>query len=535
MMLRHAFLFLAGAVLAAAQAPNPPADLKSNPAPTATAVNPALPTLYIAGDSTAAKGKGEHQQGWAEPFADYFDPAKINVVNRARGGRSSRTYITEGLWDAIVGALKPGDTVLIQFGHNDGGALNDEPPPPLRARGSLKGLGEETREIDNVLTKKHEVVHTFGWYMRKMIDDVKAKHATAIVLSPTVRDLWHDGHVERGPGHYTQWSYDVAKAEAVPFIDVTNVVADEFETMGPSAVKALYEQDFVHFNAEGADLHARAVVAGLKGLRPSPVEKVLSAKGAAVPADRFAWLRLARPADPKLPSLFLVGDSTVRNGRGDGAGGQWGWGDFLAPYFDTSRINVVNRAVGGTGIETFRTFGHWANTLRLIKPGDFVMIQFGHNDNPPRGPLPGIGEETEERVNPRTKQKETVHTWGWYLRQYLDEIQAKGATPIVCSLVPRKIWREGRVVRNKDTFAGWAAEVAADRHVAFIDLNERIAERYDSLGPEKVDALFADPHTHTSEAGAKIGAACVIEGLHALAVDPLAPYLRQKNDSSLPQ
>jgi hypothetical protein len=149
-----------------------------------------MPTLFIAGDSTAAKGKGESQQGWAEPFADYFDKAKINIANRARGGRSSRTFITEGLWEQIVTDLKAGDIVLIQFGHNDGGALNDEPPPPLRARGSIPGLGEETKEIDNVITKKHEVVHTFGWYLRKMIAETKAKGATPIVLSLTIRNVW---------------------------------------------------------------------------------------------------------------------------------------------------------------------------------------------------------------------------------------------------------------------------------------------------------------------------------------------------------
>jgi lysophospholipase L1-like esterase len=74
------------------------------------------------------------------PFADYFDPTRVNVVNRARGGRSSRTFVTEGLWDQLMASVKPGDIVLIQFGHNDGGAINDT----NRARGSLRGIGDET-------------------------------------------------------------------------------------------------------------------------------------------------------------------------------------------------------------------------------------------------------------------------------------------------------------------------------------------------------------------------------------------------------
>ncbi len=186
-----------------AQAPAPVSVSGQSPAG-------AVPTIFIAGDSTAARGAGERQQGWGEPFAAYFDPAAIAVQNRARGGRSSRTFVSEGLWDQLMADVKAGDTVLIQFGHNDGGPINDEPPPPLRARGSLPGLGEETREIDNVLTKRHEVVHTYGWYMRKMIADVKAKGAQPIVLSLTVRNRWTAGRIERGSGRYSLWAFDIA-------------------------------------------------------------------------------------------------------------------------------------------------------------------------------------------------------------------------------------------------------------------------------------------------------------------------------------
>ena len=257
-------------------------------------LDPALPTIFIAGDSTAARGRGQAQQGWGVPAADYFDPSRVNVANRALGGRSSRTFITEGAWGRLLREVKAGDIVLIQFGHNDGGALNDEPPPPLRARGSLPGLGAETREIDNVLTKRHEVVHTFGWYLRKMVEDAKAAGASPILLSPTVRNIWADGRIERGLGRYGGWSAEVARAEGVPFVDVSGLVADRLEVLGAGKTKEFYEQDHTHFNAAGADLHAAAAVAGLKSLRPSPIAKFLSAKGEAV-APAF-------PASPSVPT-----------------------------------------------------------------------------------------------------------------------------------------------------------------------------------------------------------------------------------------
>jgi lysophospholipase L1-like esterase len=250
-------------------------------------------------------------------------------------------------------------------------------------------------------------------------------------------------------------------------------------------------------------------------------------------SERFhaqeARLHLPVPANAKLPTLWLVGDSTVRNGHGDGANGQWGWGEPLVDFFDASKINVVNRAIGGLSSRNFITEGHWDEVLGMMKPGDVVLIQFGHNDGGPlddparaRGTIPGIGEETREIENPILKMHETVHTYGWYLRKYVEDAKAKGVTPILCTLIPRKIWKDGKIVRNADTYAGWAREVAAEEKVGLIDLNERIAKRYDALGEAAVEPLFGDPHTHTSRAGAELNAEVVVQGLKALAHDPVA-------------
>jgi lysophospholipase L1-like esterase len=512
-------------------------DLAVNPQAVENALNPSLPTIFVAGDSTAAKNNGRPIQGWGVPFADYFDAAKVNIANRARGGRSSRTFITEGLWDKLLAEVKPGDFVLIQFGHNDAGAINAEPPGsnrPLRARGSLPGLGEETQAIDNVLTRRHEIVHTFGWYMRRMIADTKAKGATPIVLSPTIRNIWTDGKVERALGDYRRWAHDIAEQAGVPCVDVTRILADEYQPMGPAKMAANYQRDHTHTNAAGADFAAAAVVAGLKGLHDGPkFADFLSAKGRDIAADPIGWLNLPEPADPRLPTLFLIGDSTVRNGRGDGANGQWGWGDELASHFDLARINVVNRAIGGLSSRTFLTQGHWGRVLLLLKPGDFVVMQFGHNDNGPlndtsraRGTIKGTGDETQAIDNLLTHQHEIVHSYGWYLRHYIREARAHGAIPIVCTPIPRKQWQDGKIKRNQAGYGGWALEVAREENAPCIDLGELIAERYEAMGAAKVDPLFADGHTHTSLEGARINAAIVALALSALPGDPLGAYLK---------
>ncbi len=485
-----------------------------------------VPTIWVVGDSTASN---VNHRGWADPFANYFDQAKVRTVNRARAGRSSRTFLTEGLWEKVRAELKPGDTVLIQFGHNDGSA-----PDKDRARGSLPGLGDESKEF-TLPNGKQETVFTFGHYMRQIIAEARAAGAQPVVLGLTVRSIWKEGKVERANGQFSQWSAAIAKTAGLPFIDVTNAIADQYDKLGEEKVKPWFPEDHTHTSPEGAEFTASLVVAGLKGSN-SPLAAFLSEKGLAVEKYPSALvttgLRLPEPRDPKLPSLLLIGDSTVRNGRGDGANGQWGWGEPLVDHFDTTKINVVNRAVGGLSSRTYLTGGHWDKVLAMMKPGDVVLMQFGHNDNGPlddaaraRGTLKGAGEETREVDNPITKQHEVVHTYGWYLRKFIRDAKAKGATPIMCTLIPRKTWKDGKIARSND-YAKWAAEVAAQENVEVVDLNERIAARYDALGAEKVEPLFGDEHTHTSRAGAELNAETVIEALRSLKTNPVASYLK---------
>ncbi|MBN1361699.1 MAG: rhamnogalacturonan acetylesterase [Sedimentisphaerales bacterium] len=505
------------------------------------------PTLFVVGDSTASNSR---DLGWGSHLGKYFDADKVAVVNRARAGRSSRTFITEGLWDAVLADMKVSDFVLIQFGHNDGGLINDA----RRARGSLPGLGEETREIDNLQTGQHEVVHTYGWYMRKMIAETKAKGATPIVLSLTVRNEWPAGRVERGSGRFSQWAAQIAQTESVAFVDAMNIIADQYELLGRVRVAEFFPIDHTHTSAEGANLNAILIVSGLKANTQdvASLQGMLSAEGQAItPCSANCivkqveetmtapWMPEALPeSDPNLPTLFLIGDSTVRTGtRGDGANGQWGWGAPIMDYFDRTRINVENRALGGTSSRSYQTLGLWEKVLADMKPGDFVIMQFGHNDSGPlndrqraRGTIKGNGDETEEIDNLLTGKHEIVHSYGWYLRKYITEAKAKGATPFVCSLIPRNRWQDGRVNRSSEDYALWAAQAAQAESVGFIPLNDIIADRYEQIGMDRVTALYFPPRetTHTNACGARFNADCVVEGLKALDGCPLVAYLKDR-------
>jgi unsaturated rhamnogalacturonyl hydrolase len=273
----------------------------------------------------------------------------------------------------------------------------------------------------------------------------------------------------------------------------------------------------------------KVLAGGIRTIYPQAVEPLPPPALAPTDPTLNAHLNLPVPANAALPTLFLVGDSTVRNGKGDGANGQWGWGEPLSAYFDSTRLNVVNRAIGGRSSRTYITEGHWDEVLALLKPGDVVLLQFGHNDSGPlddtaraRGTIPGVGDETREIENPILKKHEIVHSYGWYMTRYVLDARAEGTIPILCSPIPRKTWKDGKIVRNEANYGGWARKVAEAQRTGFIDLDEIIARQYDALGEANVEPLFADPHTHTSLAGAQLNAESVVAGLKALSPDPVA-------------
>lgn len=260
--------------------------------------------LFIAGDSTAATytSTDKNQQGWGAVLQPFFDLAKLRVVNAARGGRSSRTFITEGHWEKMLAEVHKGDFVIIQFGHNDSGALNQEPPGstrPLRARGTIPGIGNESEEIDNVVTGKHETVYSFGWYLRKMIADTRARGATPILMSLTERNAWQDGRIECPSDTYRLWDWQTAQNEKVAFVDLSRIIADRYQREGAEAVTAQFINDTVHTNVAGAEKNAADAVSALKALREFPFRKMLSEKGRAVPADRGSTKTSICPVLPR--------------------------------------------------------------------------------------------------------------------------------------------------------------------------------------------------------------------------------------------
>ncbi len=303
-------------------------------------------------------------------------------------------------------------------------------------------------------------------------------------------------------GQMREWAEQVASEEKALFIDHSNLSADHYEKIGRAQASRYHPQDHTHTNVEGAIANAESLIAGLRAHDELGLLGYLNDRGRSVqPIAKQPHWRTFQPTrkppsadatsqdssakeqeskdygvdrkgrklryppgvepgmphasyNPSLPTLWLIGDSTVKEGRDNGLnGGRWGWGHELDRYFDGSKINIENQALGGTSSRSFQTEGWWSSVLEMIRPGDGVLIQFGHNDggirsNTPRikarGTLPGIGDDTLS-MEIATGTSEVVHSYGWYLRKYIDDIRKAGATPL-CVHRSRAI--DGRKARS---------------------------------------------------------------------------------------
>jgi lysophospholipase L1-like esterase len=365
-----------------------------------------------------------------------------------------------------------------------------------------------------MITKKHEIVHSYGWYIRKVVQEAKSKGAIPVICSPIPRNDWKEGKVPRNDASYGLWAKQVAAQENVTFIALNAIMADQMEQLGQAKVTGtyFYERDHTHTTAKGAVLSASVIINALKK-SDNPLKKYILINP-----------KIILPAKKK---IYLIGDSTMaNNGNNSNA---VGWGVTFANYCDTTRIEIINKARGGRSSRTYTNEGLWTAVKNELKSGDFVLLQFGHNDAGAidkekfRGSLKGNGDETQLVV--RDSLTETVHTFGWYMNQFIRETKEKGAIPIVLSQTARNEWPNDKVERRTDTYSLWSKESAMKEGALYIDLNDIIATKYEQLGKEKVKLFFPKDHTHTNLEGATFNAKCVAESLKKYSKTGIEAYI----------
>ena len=230
------------------------------------AAGPATPTIWIIGDSTASRYEADlyPRTGWAQPLQDYFAPACATIEDRAISGRSSKSFLDEGAWTPIADALRAGDFVLIQFGHND-----EKSDDPVRFT---------------------EPFTTFQGYLSTYIDETLAHGATPVLLTPINRNNWTGATIRDTHGDYPVAMRQLAAERQVALIDATALTQTYFEGLGEAATTALFmnlaagqfpnypdgNSDNTHLREEGARAIGQLILADFarQGL---PIGRLLKA------------------------------------------------------------------------------------------------------------------------------------------------------------------------------------------------------------------------------------------------------------------
>ena len=223
-------------------------------------------------------------------------------------------------------------------------------------------------------------------------------------------------------------------------------------------------------------------------------------------------------------TVFLAGDSTMAH-KQENKRPETGWGEQLQKHFDERRVVVDNHAQNGRSTKTFIAEGRWQALLDKVKPGDYVLIQFGHNDQP---------KEKASHTTPEEFRKN--------LERFVDDVRAKKATPVLLTPVMRRRFDEtGKFYDSHFEYPDIVRSVAAARKVALIDMHresEKVLVRY---GPEESRKLFlqlkpgenanypqgVEDNTHFSPLGADVMAEIAVEGFRERKLG-LAKYLKKK-------
>ena len=490
------------------------------------------PVLFLVGNSTmrtGTLGNGDNGQwGWGYYAHEYFDENQITVENQALGGTSSRTFYRR-LWPDVKKGIRPGDYVIIELGHNDNGPFDSG-----RARATIRGISA-TDSINVIIkeTKEKETVYSYGEYLRRFVRETRALGAHPILMSLTPRNAYDTTpsasgikRVARVDQTFGLWARQIAEELNCPFVDLNEISASKYDRMSEWKFNYHFYLDHIHTSAFGAQLNARSAADGLL-MCNHPEVKAL-----------HGMMKTERPTtgvrrQKGKPVVFITGDSTVKNTDKE-EDGMWGWGSQAATIFDTDRITVQNSAQAGRSCRSYLREGRWDKVINDLQPGDFVLIQFGHNDagkeldyGKARNDIMGTADSSHVyRVRTdKEVRNEVVYTFGWYLRKMIDDVREKGATPILVSLTPRNEWTDGKIERRNDSFGHWYRDVVEETGVEFLDLHNLSADSFDKLGREATQAYYKKDHTHTSKLGAQLNAHNIAKGL-LQCNSQLAKYLR---------
>jgi lysophospholipase L1-like esterase len=397
--------------------------------------------IDLIGDSTQTNNAG-YGRGFCANLT-----AKVDCINMAKGGASTKTFREQGLWQRSL-ETKP-DYMLIQFGHNDMESSDHLPRQTTMAE--------------------------YEANLRRYVDEARAAGIKPVLITPLTRRFFQaDGKVHSNLLAHSATMTKVATEMKVPLIDLQNDSIAYLDKIGQKQGNTLAITkkdndgktifDETHLNWKGSYIFGRIVAVDMAKAVPT-LAKYVKPQAATLPPAGVKAMNVINGGPVK---IVLVGDSTVN------AEGGWGKG-FCAIM--TPNVTCINDALNGRSSKSFIDEGAWKKAL--ADHGDYYLIQFGHNDMKGKGP--------ERETDPET-------TYAANIRRYIRDARAIGAVPVVVTSLSRRNYKNGVLVQDLKDYSAAAKRVGMEEDVTVIDLNAMSTKLLEGMTQEQADQFDATGH-----------------------------------------
>jgi lysophospholipase L1-like esterase len=447
--------------------------------------HPATKTkIALIGDSTQTERAG-YGLGFCANLTN-----SVTCINEAKSGASTKTYRQEGYWTKAL-ADKP-DYMLIQFGHND----------------------EESKEHS---ARETSLQTEYPVNLKRYVEEARTHGITPILVTPLTRRYYEaDGKIHSDLLAHAAAMKKVAEEEHTPLIDLQTDSITYLDTLTEAQGQALgitkkdatgkTVPDKTHLNYKGSYVFGRMVAVEMGKAIPALAPFVRTV-AAPLPADGLRSMAILHGAPVR---IVLAGDSTVAFGGG--------WGAAFCVLM-TPNVECINLARNGRSSKSYYDEGLWKNALG--QHPDYILIQFGHNDMPGKGPLRETSPDTTYAAN---------------MRRYIEQARTAGARPVIVTSLSRRNYKDGKLVLDLQAYAAAAKRVATEENVPLIELNAESVKLLESMTQEQADQFNAIGHpdakghigpdrTHLNAHGAAVFGRMVADDLAKVCVE-LGPDIK---------
>ncbi|MDO5388147.1 MAG: GDSL-type esterase/lipase family protein [Clostridia bacterium] len=461
--------------------------------------------IYLMGDSTAvAYGDDNTIGGWGEYLVNYFDD-NVEIINKAEGGRSARSYLNQGRLNDVLSEVKAGDYVFIQFGTND--QRTDE--NAFMEHSVMLGEPDENGiypTISGVKTKTPQYIYefykdtdypygetfypyesgTFKWYMLQHVAAIKKAGATPVLLTPMCR-LFFDSngkitsHFGENDG-YIEAIRQLADEEGIMCLDMYDITKNLYESYGVMTTQGLHNiksdgtVDLTHYNKFGANIIASKMAEAIKNSNLAVNKDVISSSVAVSKTDSL-----------KTADLFVVG-STAAAGedKEDLAVESGGYGDYLQKYI-SNKVSVKNLAVDKATVKSYTETEEYKVFINELSEGDYVLLNFGECESE----YLNSSDEYNKYAYPSDNENEKG-SFSYYLyNNYIKPAKEKNAVIIMMTPAAQRKFVNGEYVNEENPYTSNVVAMVQKYATYYVNLNNVTAELYSTMGEEGSKVLNA--------------------------------------------